>query len=334
MKKIYLSLLSAVFGLSVNAQTLTQANHAPSNGDLFDTYQCDSAAINPGAAGAGSTWNFGSITTHSNIVTSYTVSTVANATYPNADIAVYSSTNNISYFKSNASSLKYYGGNISVGGITATLNFTAPALYAAYPMSLNTSTSTTTSGTLDVSTQPGTFVGTSDAIADGTGTLIVPGATYTNAIRVVTSQVINYTVSIITGTVTQINYEYYAAGVKQPVFTISTATMASSFGAPSTQTIVTRLKSSTVGIEKNSAETIDLSVFPNPSNSVVNFVTPAKNAIIVTVFDINGKLVDKQNLNEGSLKLDVSSYAAGIYTYKISGNHNEVLTAGKFNVVH
>ncbi|MCW3077874.1 MAG: hypothetical protein JWO32_2483 [Bacteroidetes bacterium] len=332
MKKIYLSLLSLTCAMGINAQTLTQANHAPAAGDMFSVYQCDSTNITPGASGAGAVWNYSTIVTHSNIVSNYTASAVTNTAYPNADIAVASGTNDISYFKSTTSNLKYFGGNINLGAVAATLNYTSPAVYAGYPMTLNSNTTSTTGGALYISGNTGSFTGNSNVVADGTGTLILPGATYTNVLRVVTTQTLNYTVSIITGVVTQLNYNYYAAGIKNPVFTISTSTLTGA-GA-STQTFVTRSKPSSVGIEKNTMNTIEMSVFPNPSNSFVNFATESKNAASVTIYDLNGKAIETKNLINGSVKLDVSNYSVGIYSYKVISNTNHVLKTGKLSVAH
>lgn len=334
MKKIYFLVLAAFTGFGAQAQSLTQANHAPANNDQYMTFQCDSASVTPGAGGAGLMWNYGSIATRSSVVNSYTASSTTNTSYPGSDIAVYSSTSNISYYKSSSTELKYYGGNVSVGGIAATLQYTSPAIFAAYPMSMSTTSTATTGGSLNVLGNAGTFSGSSNVTADATGTLVLPSGTYTNVIRVVTSQTINFTASFATGTVTQVNYDYYAAGTKYPMFTISTSTIGTNLSAPSSQTLVTRQNPSTVGVKENSTEVISLNVYPNPSTSFVNFATDSKNASYVAIFDVTGKMVEKQNLNDGKLNLNVSAYNTGIYIYKVMNTGNQTLKAGKITVTH
>jgi hypothetical protein len=51
-------LLSALVILSLNnlAQTLTQANHAPSVGDTYSTLQCDSSNVSINGSGANYNW--------------------------------------------------------------------------------------------------------------------------------------------------------------------------------------------------------------------------------------------------------------------------------------
>ncbi len=338
MKKIYLSLLSLAFGLTVNAQTLTDANHSPAVGDMSTTWQCDSLAITPGASGAGATWNFGTIATHSSVVNNYTAAVNTNTSYPIPGVAVASSINNISYYKSTATDLKYWGGNIFVGGLSATLVYTASAITASYPMSLNGTANSVTGGSISIPSlsQNGTFTGNSKTLADGTGTLILPSGTYNNGIRVLTTQTINFTAPLGSGTVTQVNYDYYEAGVKNSLFTISTSTfqIGPPFSSTSSQTIVTRSNPSTVGVKENKQNVIDLVVFPNPSSATLNFATESKEAKLVLIYDVTGKLVDTQTITDGKLKLNVSAYNNGLYTYSVIGSANQTLRTGKVTVSH
>lgn len=45
-------------------------------------------------------------------------------------------------------------------------------------------------------------------------------------------------------------------------------------------------------------------------------------------------MVEKQNLNEGKLRLDVSAYTNGLYIYSIIGANNQALKTGKITVSH
>ena len=335
MKKIYLSIFTALAGLSLNAQTLTDSNHSPVAGESYTTLECDPTGINPGASGAGASWNFASITTSTG-VNNYTVITNANSSYPMPGIAVGSSTSNISYYKSSATDLKYYGGLLTVSGTQAALIYTSPVISAAYPMSLNTSSASITSGSISVPSlsQNGTFTGTSTTVADGTGTLTLPNGTFANSIRVVTSQTVNFTLPLATGTVTQKNYDYYTLSSKQALFTITTSTFVTSLSAASSQTFVTRSTPSSVGVKENKQSLTDLVVFPNPSSTAVNFSTENLDAKQVLIYDVTGKLVEKQNLNDGKLKLNVTDYTTGLYIYSIIGTSNTTLKTGKLTVSH
>lgn len=338
MKKIYLSLLSVLGALGLNAQ-LTQANHAPANGDTYQMYRCDSsAAITPGPSGASAMWNYSTITTYSNLVRSYTAQTNGNTSYPQSNIVLASAANDVFYFSSTTNTLGYYGGNVSAGSVAGTLTYSAPAICAAYPMSFGTSSTAATGGSINVTSPfsvPGTFSGNSSVMVDGSGTISLPGGiVYTNVLRVVTSQTIAVTAAI-SGTIFETVYDYFASGIKAPVFSIST--MTANIGSTTTSTFVTRNKNltppSTVGIHENSTESLYFNVFPNPSNTSVSFATNNQDAKFLFVFDITGRLLEKQALNDGRVKLDVSSYSNGLYLYTISSG-DKALKSSKFTVSH
>ena len=63
-------------------------------------------------------------------------------------------------------------------------------------------------------------------------------------------------------------------------------------------------------------------LYPNPAKNVVN-ITNTENIEIekITVFDVNGKLIDTKILGkESNVTLDVSNYAAGTYLLHIETN--------------
>jgi hypothetical protein len=259
--------------------------------------------------------------------------------YPVGSLVTAASVNDQSYYMSSPTDLRYYGGNFKVQAVTGSLTYTAPATAASYPMSLNTTSTASIGGNINVTSPPvsGTFIGNSTVLADGSGTLILPGGapgTYTNVLRVVSSQTLNYNATAI-GVITKINYDYYTPSIKAPLMTISMFTLTSNFTAPSTQTIVAVNKDYlmiTVSIDKNKTSDVELSVFPNPSNGQVNFITDNKSVKEVRIFDLSGKLLETKVLTEGSLKLDVSAYNKGVYLYSLLNQNGETLKTGKLTV--
>ena len=211
MKKSLLS-LSILLSLAASAQ-LTQANHAAKVGNSFGTYQCDSVAA--GASGAGATWNYSTLNIHTAAwaTKNYVSAASANASYPSAQVAVGSAVNNTFYYSSTSSDLKYYGGNLNANGVSGSLNYSSPAIFATYPMSMGTSTTSATAGTVFVTSPIPTsfaFTGNCSVLADGTGTLVLPAKTFTNVMRVVTSQTVTATVNV-----NSINYDYYDISISR-----------------------------------------------------------------------------------------------------------------------
>ncbi|HLV39448.1 T9SS type A sorting domain-containing protein [Xanthomarina sp.] len=73
----------------------------------------------------------------------------------------------------------------------------------------------------------------------------------------------------------------------------------------------------TISVNKN--KTLDFSVFPNPvTNGYVNITSKSNEAINVTVFDILGKQVLSNSVNNN--RLNVSKLTAGVYIMNMSQN--------------
>lgn len=332
MKKTLLS-LSILFSVAASAQ-LTYDNHAPAVGNLnYSTHQCDSTGITPGPGGAGQTWNY--TISGLNSLQNYTTAASANIAFNPADVQVSSGSNNTLYYKASGSDLKYYGGNLSINSFDMSVKYASPAIYAIYPMSLNTTTTSMTSGTVQVTSPfPITqaFTGTCTTLADGTGTLVLPAKTFTNVIRVVTSQTI---VAGSAATVKLQNFDYYSIGsaAKAAVLSIQTSTITSSIGGTSTQTIVVVEKDyELVGVNEAKAAKIDLSVFPNPASTFINFSTNSPEAVKVVALDVTGKVVATETIEMGKAKMNTSNLSSGVYLYSVLGKDNETLKTGKFNV--
>lgn len=336
MKKIYLTIFAAILVSGVNAQTLTQANHAPTVGQAFGTRQCDSTGITAGANGAGATWNYSTIairtaTTNYNGVT--VVSTGSAGAYPSASVAVSAGAGKNSFYSASATELKYWGGDVALGGQNATLAYTSPACHAKYPMSLGTSTTTNVSGTLAVLGQTGNFVGTVTAVGAGTGTLSLPSVNFSNVIKIITTQQFAATVTLIgNASIAQVKYDYYSAVSKAPLFSIAASTVATGFGT-TTETLVT-INSSYIalGVKENSTASVsDLNFYPNPAKGNVNVSFSNLNGENASYEMINaiGQTVKKENLSndKGEVKQNISldGIESGIYFMKvIVGNNNSV----------
>ena len=335
MKKILLS-ITTIFSLSVAAQTLTQGLHAPAVGETFTRIQCDSVGISMGTSGASQIWNYASLVTHTAIAIDYAARTNTNTTYNPADVVMnYMPNDNNSYFKSSATDLKYFGGNFVMGTYAVMLNFSTPTIVAKYPMSLNTANSNTVAGTMSINTSiTGTFEGNAGFFADGTGTLILPAKTFTDVIKVTSSQIVNATLSSLgTATLTQLTVDYYSvSNPKASLLTISTNTVESIAGT-NTQTFVTILRDyTTVGVNENEKIAIELNVFPNPSSAFVNFNTTSQDAYKTMAYDVTGKLVTTELFENKQCKLNVERLVNGMYLYTVVSKNNQVLSSGKFNI--
>jgi len=240
MKQFYFFLFKAFRIFKADAQ-LTTAIHAPVAGELYQRYQCDSTGIQPGPAGANVLWNF-SVATRSSVNHSYTAAVSSN--FQPATVSLESDKSREDHYRISPVTLQDFSSSFLLAtSYYVNLNYISPSVKARYPMSLNTTSTAATSGFISaimIIPQAGTFIGTCTTLADGTGTLILPGITYTKVIRVVNTKAISFAMSY-NGTIVLKNYEFYADGVKQPVFSIFTATLTIA-AANVRRTLVTRLK--------------------------------------------------------------------------------------------
>jgi hypothetical protein len=72
-----------------------------------------------------------------------------------------------------------------------------------------------------------------------------------------------------------------------------------------------------VGVE---AVEQNLMLYPNPANSVFNVDAPEMGNSMVSVMDIQGKVVFAGAMESGKLSLNVADWSEGVYVVKVSGN--------------
>jgi hypothetical protein len=330
MKKIYITILSSVLALGLNAQTLTQANNSPVVGDMWTMNQVDSTAITPGASGTGVTWNFSTLNVR-NISKSYTVVTAAStgsaSSYPSASISVKTGALN-NFYSSSASSLNFWGGDVSMGGVQVLLTYTSSVNSASYPMNVTNSVNSTVAGNVNVLAQPGTFSGTTTANYDGSGTIMLPSMSVPNAVRLRTNQNLTYTLTFGNGTLTQVRWDYFAPGIKKnAIFSIVTSTV-TSFAGTTTETIVTVDAAYVTGVNEVPANPTAFSFFPNPTKDQLTVSFPNENSENASVQIMNalGQEVKKIEIGTGN-KGDISlrGLPSGPYFVKlIVGNDSRI----------
>ena len=330
MKKIYLLISASLLSAGAYAQTLTQANNLMVIGNTYSTKQCDSTGISAGGNGPGQTWNYSTISIHNSTVKNYTAVTVAStgsaAAYPASSVAVSGGAGNNSFYTSNTTDYKYYGGNLNVGGVAAVIGFSSPMAQARYPMSLTNATTSATSGTLIVLGNNGTFTGNHTVTATGTGALQLPGSiTYPNTLKVITAQVINFS-SIVTGTITAVYYDYFSpANSKAPLFSIQTSSIVSLLGS-TTQTYVTiNSNYMTLAVkEQQDKEVLGFEVYPNPASDNLNitFNNPSNEVTSYQIVNSLGQLVKSEEINSVSginkQQISLKNLESGMYFVTIT----------------
>ncbi len=330
MKKLYFSFIIIFGGLTVsNAQLLTQANNAPVVGDKYDMYQIDSTGVTPGASGGSAVWNFTTAPTRTTILVSNNYTTAASITsgsiYPVASVAKVNNSGK-NFYTSNSNQLNFWGGNITIQSQSGDYVFSNAAIQAKYPMSLGTTTNSAFTGTVYSGLGNGSISnGTATCLGDGTGTLNLPLRSFSNVIKVMTYTRFEFVVSIASGTVTQLNYDYYSPLSKFPLFTITSSTISSNLASDVYSTLALINKDyQYVGINESVREIVSLNLFPNPAknNFTLNFVNENADAVSYEITNTIGQSVKKENLgNDKGLvnyNINITELQAGVYFVKVN----------------
>jgi hypothetical protein len=77
------------------------------------------------------------------------------------------------------------------------------------------------------------------------------------------------------------------------------------------------------GIINFTKQTTEVKVYPNPVSDFVKFeVENAEKNLEVSIFDNNGRCVEKLTFSGNSTEVNLSSYPAGMYTYQLTGENN------------
>ncbi len=327
MKKIYSIIAAALCVGSLNAQTLTQANHAPIVGDSYQTVDCSTVGINPGGNGAGQTYNFSTISILSNTVTNNGVtvaSTGSASSYPSASVAVQSGTFN-SFYSASATNLSYWGGNIKVGGQNVTMVYSNAAPVAAYPLTLGTTASSSVAGTQTSIAGAGTFTGMCSVTGAGTGTLMLPGGyTYNSILKVTTSAALSFTTPFGPGTYSQNKYDYYSSMQKYPILSITNETITSALGATTETVVLINNNYKVVGITEAANQSLtDVTVYPNPAkdNINLNFTNENADPASYDLVNVLGQTVRTQAIpvvkGETLYNVNLAGIENGVYFIKL-----------------
>jgi hypothetical protein len=323
MKKTTLLLIASAFSIGLHAQTL-QYGTAPEPGDVHK-YREDTLQLAPGNAGQGQTWNFASLVMDTAVVTNAYVSPIGTpgaSSFPAATVAQFGDST-YTYFRVTPNKTEALGIFSQASGlVTGVQVFSNPATFMAYPLSLNQTFVDT--GAFTVSLGPGlslTITLNQNAIADGTGTLILPSGTFSNVLRI--KNIITNTTSSLFGNSTSVeeNYSWYDPATKFPLFVVSTTTDNSGGATTVSHSVNMRVNNIGSGLEKNTSM-VGTHIFPNPAqvNGALTVRTEGRGLSRILVYDVLGKRVfeDQQaQTNSRVYSIGTQGWMPGVYLVQV-----------------
>ncbi|MFK8038261.1 MAG: T9SS type A sorting domain-containing protein [Crocinitomicaceae bacterium] len=169
------------------------------------------------------------------------------------------------------------------------------------------------------------LVGTAVTKADGEGTLILAGNTYSNTIRIKT---IENSAGAVTGfpgqtvSVLRRSFSYYSSSTTDhfPLLVVGTVAITIPGGGVVKQKIVwTRDNSAAYLSNDDKFENLTMDIYPNPADQNIT-VTTSNLTETIEIFNTVGKLVSTVN-NPGSTEvINISALSAGVYFVSVKGN--------------
>ncbi len=337
----------AVLSGTMSAQQPVLTNNVfPELGDAVTQIDGDTLGIEPGASGANQTWNFSSLSAlPGEVAVASTVATAAStpfaANFPDANLAAVTTTDDgtaYAYFKQEANKISFYGS--AAGGIF--FQFTDPQVVLQTPLNYHDAFTDSYNSEFSIP-DGGTFYSKAIKAAeyDAYGTLKMPGATYSNAMRVksvelsIDSTVFDggYIVTILNTT----TYEWYVANRPGPQVSVSYSGGHSKTVIPGIppfeeEVPVTKSVNFVTNVTTAVSETpeqrlgIQIEGFgPNPAVETITLrfnAEPGAGELQVMVLNTAGQMLQSQVLKpetgENILRVPVAQLPAGQYLISVS----------------
>ena len=313
-------LLLFLTGTHLYAQpTLVASNCSPTGYEAFARHMCGVSSFTPGAAGTGVTWNFAGLSTIATDTIDYANCSGSAMCDSFAGSALYSiNAGSSQFYASDTNTFSLIGSGIAGGN----LYYSDPKALIFYPATYNSIAVDTY-----VCARAGYLgFGRDSFTVDGYGTLIVPGGSYSNTLRLHTI-CINIDSSI-SGSAISVDtfrtdvYYWYTPGVHSPLlamyYDFGTLT-----GPPELAQIIYYKPVTDVLNAGKVAET-DLQIFPNPATDQITISgrALAGQTVSLDLFDVSGRAVLEETkqmpTSDENIVLNLPPVAQGVYILRIS----------------
>lgn len=334
-------LATALCATMGHAQITLTANRIPVPGDRIVRSLFDSTGVHEGSAGANLTWDFsGLASTGDSTAVMYVepALTPAGSDFPGATVAT-------EYIEDGDSAYTYYIGAGThfalLGMATADMNvvYSNAEVLLTFPFSYNSEFNDISAASYelddDIRVERN---GTIQAKADGHGTIILPGGSAINALRVRVRQVSIDTTffdnwPVFVTTTEALSYQWYDATHKFPVFGISYTEINSNGFTTRNKSVTMAAQSGMVDVREPGGGRPDglhlRQNFPNPFNpsTTIAYSLPREERVTLEVYNLMGqrvaRLVDDEVQEAGSheVMFGAADLPSGVYLY--------TLTAGK-----
>ena len=299
--------------------TITKAFNDPVVGDVVNNQQVVGTVDNT-ASGAGVTYNNASLTGGAIVATTFSAPTSAEiSSYPGTTIKSTDGVNT-SFLKQSATKLELTAMVTSQG----TINFNADnATAMSYPLAFGNSVNDQAKGTFTSSAANGLVKGNVLINADANGTLIIGSNTYTNILRVKTTQNFNlyqstdtfYTFPV--GTITGTTYQYYNGSSKFPLLSHLSGNISVPLLGINQSTTEAVAQGFTFLGTKDFQFVEDFMIYPNPAQDFIQIKTNTKESLMATIYSLEGRKIKSMPLKDG--RVEITDLSPATYLLEVKG---------------
>lgn len=321
MKPLFALLGAAGLALGTQAQpVLTLATNAPVTGTTYTQHH--GSWIAPGGGGPNQTWNLSALQADSSRTVQYTApgSTANGHQFPTATMAEVNDAVT-QYYRVANDGIHFAGSDDG----TSVIVHAPQGTYLPFPCTIGTTWITPQNATFTF--EEGTVVrtGTFSGQADGYGTLLMPGGSIPNVLRVHWIHEIEDDLGFFSISTTYDSFAYFVAGQAHPVAEVVTASI--DFGG-GTQTQQFSRWTSDISTTVAEEQKPSLGLYPNPASDEVTLNWPRSlgAASSVLIADMNGRTVLHRYLvaaEVGRARIDISPLFPGNYTVTITGTNGQ-----------
>lgn len=317
-----LALLSAT-GLALGTQaqpTLTLTSNAPVAGTTYTQHY--GPWIAAGGGGPNQTWDLSALIADSSHTVLWTApgNTPNGPLFPTATMAEVSNAV-IQYYRVASDGIHFAGSDDGTSAIVHAPQGT----YLPFPCTIGTTWATPQNATFTFQGNTVVRTGTFSGQADGHGTLLMPGGSIPNVLRVHWIHEVEDDMNFFTISTTYDGFAYFVAGQAHPVAEMVTASI--DFGG-GTQTRQFSRWTSDISTGVAGEQKPSLGLYPNPASAEVTLNLPRSlgAASSVLIADMNGRTVLQRDLvaaEVGRATIDISSLFPGNYTITITGTNGQ-----------
>jgi hypothetical protein len=320
----HILLVIAIFtSFALKAQYSLTTSNNPVTGDVFETQETFSTGISLPASGTNQVWNYTGIvmnTTATPYSVTYTpVSSIPNASlFPNATIGTTDGQGSYEMYSVSSSSVVYLGTSAATASDCSV--YSDPIIFMKLPFSYGNAYS----DNFSISNSQYAVSGNILMNADGTGTLVLPGFTFTNVLKTAMTLTQNITIGTSNIIIKNNTHNFYSSSNKFPLFSVTSQTTS----VPTSTTIEVYAqvnKMFLVAGLKDNTNDFYFDLYPNPATAKeinVNFFNTGNTSSVIRIVNVMGQEIKNLALShltagENKLKMDLKAVPAGVYFLKL-----------------